>query len=119
MSVAAALRRPELRCPLFGRRLAMFGMALAPLRPWPMTQRTATKETRDDIGNDASRAHRKAARHQARKRLELETYLRRDRRHVAGARYRSHSRPDEIDQAAGSQGRRTVRLEQGRTGAAQ
>src|SRR6516165_5796787 len=32
-----------------------------------------------DIGNDASRTHRKAARHQARKRLELESHLRRGR----------------------------------------
>src|SRR5215469_10994146 len=72
-----------------------------------------------DIGNDASRAHRKAARHQARKWLELETYLRRDRRHVARAHYWRHSWPNETNQAAGGQGCRIVRLEQDRAGAAQ
>src|SRR6516164_1930128 len=72
-----------------------------------------------DIGNDASRAHRKAARHQARKWLELETYLRRDRRHVASAHYGRHSWPNETNQAAGGQGCRIVRLEQDRAGAAQ
>src|SRR5215469_723104 len=68
-----------------------------------------------DIGNDASRAHWKAAWHQTRKRLDLETYLRRDWRDVAGPHYRGHSWPDEAHQAASGESRRIVRLEQDRT----
>jgi hypothetical protein len=47
--------------------------------------------------HDTRRTHRETARHQARKKLDLEIHLRRNRRHVAGADYRRHSRPDETD----------------------
>ena len=59
--------------------------------------------------HETRRPHRKAARHQAREGLELETYLRKDRRLFGGADRRRHSRPDETDEAAGRQCRRTVR----------
>src|ERR1700720_1776560 len=58
------------------------------------------------------RPHRKAARHQARERLELETHLRKDRRLLRSPDRRRHPRPDEIDKAAGRQCRRTVRANQ-------
>src|SRR4051794_19452479 len=68
---------------------------------WHATRRETPHETR--------RPHRKAARHQAREGLELETYLRRDRRLLGGADRRRGSRPDETDKIAGGQCRRAVR----------
>ena len=62
--------------------------------------------------HETIRPHRKAARHQARERLELETHLRKDRRLFRGADRRRHPRPDEADQAAGRQCRRVVRAVQ-------
>src|SRR3982074_1104867 len=58
------------------------------------------------------RPHRKAARHQARQRLELETYLRKDRRLLRGPDRRRHPRPDEIDKTASRECRRAVRSHQ-------
>src|SRR3982074_1900493 len=60
------------------------------------------------------RPHRKAARHQTRERLELETHLRKDRRLFRGADRRRHSPPDEIDKTTGSQCGRAVRAVQTR-----
>src|SRR5260370_16271112 len=62
--------------------------------------------------HETIRPHRKAARHQAREGLELEAYLRKDRRLFRSADRRRHARPDEIDKTAGSERRRTVRLKQ-------
>src|SRR5436305_1973417 len=59
--------------------------------------------------HEAIRPHRKAARHQARERLELETYLRKDRRLFRGADCGRHSGPDETDQTAGRERWRAVR----------
>src|ERR1700738_231573 len=70
-------------------------------RPGMTSQREKPHET--------IRPHRKAARHQARERLELETYLRKDRRLFRSADRRRHSRPDEADETAGGDRRRAVR----------
>src|SRR5947199_9872014 len=59
--------------------------------------------------HETRRPHRKAARHQAREGLELETYLRKDRRLLGSADNRRHSRPDETDKTAGRECRRAVR----------
>ena len=59
--------------------------------------------------HETRRPHRKAPRHQAREGLDLETHLRADRRHVAGADHRRAARPAEADQAAGREGRQAVR----------
>src|SRR6202011_4669305 len=59
--------------------------------------------------HETIRPHRKAARYQAREGLELEAYLRKDRRLFGGADRRRHPRPDEADQAAGRERRRAVR----------
>src|SRR5260370_21942495 len=61
-----------------------------------------------DTTHETIRPHRKAARHQARERLELETHLRKDRRLLRGPDRRRHSRPNEIDKTAGRQCRRAV-----------
>src|SRR4030081_4093290 len=55
------------------------------------------------------RPHRKAARHQARQRLELEIYLRKDRRLLRGPDRRRRPWPDETDKTASRQRRRVVR----------
>src|SRR5665213_3104497 len=54
------------------------------------------------------RPHGKAARYQARERLELETHLRTDRRLFRSPDRRRCPRPDEADQTAGRQCRRAV-----------
>src|SRR6202045_5360440 len=59
--------------------------------------------------HETIRPHRKAARYQARQRLELEIHLRKDRRLLRSADRRRHPRPDEIDKTAGRQCRRAVR----------
>src|SRR5215471_5862209 len=64
---------------------------------------------REKTKHETIRPHREAAGHQAREGLELETYLREDRRLFRGADRRRDSWPDEIDQAAGGQCRRAVR----------
>src|SRR6267378_4456372 len=64
---------------------------------WPGM--TGLRETR----HETRRPHRKAARHQAREGLELETHLREDRRLFRGADRRRHPRPDETDEAAGGE----------------
>src|ERR1700738_4487844 len=56
--------------------------------------------------HETIRPHRKAARHQARERLELETYLRKDRRLFRSAGRRRHFWPDEADETAGGERRR-------------
>src|SRR6266576_6938161 len=76
---------------------------------------TAVKEAR----HETIRPHREAARHQAREGLELETYLRKDRRLFRSADRRRHPRPDEADQATGRQCRRAVRAVQIRSSDAQ
>src|ERR1700704_868588 len=58
--------------------------------------------------HETIRPHRKAARHQAREGLELETHLRKDRRLFRSADHRRHPRPDEADKAAGRECRRAV-----------
>src|SRR5579872_7636587 len=63
----------------------------------------------EEIKHETIRPHRKAARHQARERLELEIYLRKDRWQFRGADRRCLSWPDEADQAAGCERRRAVR----------
>src|SRR6267154_6919214 len=65
---------------------------------------TSVRETT----HETIRPHRKAARHQTRERLELETHLRKDRRLLRSPDRRRHPRPDEIDKAAGRQRRRAV-----------
>src|SRR5262249_53104540 len=50
------------------------------------------------------RPHRKNPRYQARERLDVEAYLRTDRRHVADADHRRAARANETDQAASRQG---------------
>src|SRR5580698_2324787 len=72
-----------------------------------------------EVVHDTRRTHRETARHQTRKGLDLEIYLRRDRRHVAGADYRGHPRSNETHQAAVGEGRRTIRARQKRAGVAQ
>src|SRR6266516_7348921 len=69
---------------------------------------SSTKETT----HETIRPHRKAARHQARKRLELEIHLRKDRRLLRSPDRRRHPRPDEIDKTASRQCRRAVRAVQ-------
>src|ERR1700716_4105254 len=59
--------------------------------------------------HETIRPHRKAARHQAREGVELETHLRKDRRLFRSADRRRHSRPDEADKTAGGERRRIVR----------
>src|SRR6266852_6190817 len=66
---------------------------------------TSVRETT----HETIRPHRKAARHQARERLELETHLREDRRLFRGADRRRDSGPDETDEAAGGERGRIVR----------
>src|ERR1700730_10993253 len=65
-----------------------------------------------DDTHETIRPHRKAARYQARERLELETHLRKDRRLLRSPDRRRHPRPDEADKAAGRPCRRTVRADQ-------
>src|SRR3979411_3117128 len=65
-------------------------------------------DTREDC-NDKIRSHGKAARHQAREGLELETRLRKNRRLFGSADCRRHPRPDETDKTAGRECRRIVR----------
>src|ERR1700687_132004 len=69
---------------------------------------TSARETT----HEAIRPHRKAARHQARQWLELETHLRKDRRLLRSADRRRHPWPDEIDKTASGECRRTVRAVQ-------
>src|ERR1700693_6419755 len=70
--------------------------------------------------DDATRgADRKDPGHQAREGLELEIYLRRDRRILPDADHRGAARPDEADEAAGAIGGKAVRPEQSRGGDAQ
>src|ERR1700738_2801266 len=59
--------------------------------------------------HETIRPYREAARHQAREGMELETHLRTDRRLFGRGERRRHSRPDETDQTAGGECRRTVR----------
>src|SRR5437773_3509116 len=82
------------------------------LRPGMMS---STKETT----HETIRPHRKAARHQARQRLELEIHLRKDRRLLRSPDRRRHPWPDEIDKTASRQCRRAVRAVQIRGGDAQ
>ena len=96
---------------------AAHGTALAPFG-CRACKASATQQAQEVV-HDASRTHRENARHQARKGLELEAHLRRDRRHVAGFDHRRGARPDEADQAAGGEGGRAVWAEQERAGAAQ
>src|SRR5258708_4322135 len=56
--------------------------------------------------HEPRRPHREAPRHQAREGLDLEAYLRADRRHVADADHRRAARADEADQNASRQGGR-------------
>src|ERR1700681_4837423 len=72
--------------------------------PGTMSVRETTHET--------IRPHRKAARHQARERLELETHLRKNRRLLRSPDRGRHPRPDEIDKTASGECRRTVRAVQ-------
>ncbi|KAH2811122.1 hypothetical protein KXV85_005325, partial [Aspergillus fumigatus] len=68
------------------------------------------RRERPDPGHQEGRPadrHREAARHQAREGVELEAHLREDRRLFGGADRRRDPRPDEADQAAGRQCRRT------------
>src|ERR1700693_3488914 len=60
--------------------------------------------------HEAIRPHREAARHQAREGLELETHLRKHRRLFRSADRRRNSWSDEIDETAGSERRRVVRV---------
>src|SRR5476651_872419 len=60
---------------------------------------TSERET----NHETIRPHGKAARHQAREGLELETYLRSDRRLLGSSDRRRHSRPDEADKTAGGE----------------
>src|ERR1700694_500723 len=76
---------------------------------------TRERETK----HETIRPHRKAARHQARERLELETHLRKDRRLLGSADRRRHPRPDEIDETASGQRGRAVRTVQIGSGDAQ
>src|SRR5260221_11925510 len=62
--------------------------------------------------HETIRPHRKAARHQAREGLELETHLRKDRRLFRSADRRRPPRPDEADKTAGGECRRAVRAVQ-------
>src|SRR5262249_56614932 len=78
MSAGPALRRRK-RGRLPAQIARVFGTALAALA---VTHRN--KEDRYDVAIDASRAYREAAWHQTRKRLDLETHLRRDWRGVGG-----------------------------------
>src|SRR3954471_4983182 len=71
-------------------------------------RRQAERKTGDDT-NEAIRPHRKAARHQARERLELEVHLRKARRLFRSADRRRRSWADEIDKTAGRERRRAVR----------
>src|SRR5882724_6734477 len=68
----------------------------------------------EETTHETIRPHRKAARHQAREGLELETYLRTDRRLFRNTDRRGRPRPAETDQAAGGQRRRAVRSCQAR-----
>src|SRR5436190_17984363 len=58
--------------------------------------------------HETIRPHRQAARYQAREGLELEAYLRKDRRLFRSADRWRDPRSDEADQAAGRQRRRIV-----------
>src|SRR5215472_12505340 len=58
-----------------------------------------------EMNHDTCRSHGKDSRHQAREGMELETYPRKDRRHLAGAAGGRAARPDEAHQAAGRQRR--------------
>src|SRR5262249_37446130 len=109
MSAGAALRRRK-RGRLPAQIARVFGTALATLA---VTHRN--KEDRYDVAIYSSRAYRETAWQQTRKRLDLETHLRRDWRDVAGPHYRRHSWPDETHQAASGESCRIVRLEQDRT----
>src|SRR5258707_11926783 len=68
--------------------------------PGRMSVRETTHET--------IRPHRKAARHQARERLELEAHLRKNRWLLRSPDRRRHPWPDEIDKTAGRECRRAV-----------
>src|ERR1700680_761062 len=74
----------------------------------PAMTRSKVRETT----HETIRPHRKAARHQARQRLELEIHLRKDRRLFRSPDRRRHPRPDEIDETASRQCRRAVRAVQ-------
>src|SRR5712664_2928729 len=72
--------------------------------PGTSSDMTSARETT----HETIRPHRKAARHQARERLELETHLREDRRLLRSPDRRRHPRPDEIDKTASRERRRAV-----------
>src|SRR6266571_1697638 len=76
---------------------------------------TSARETT----HETIRPHRKTARHEAREGLELETYLRKDRRLFRSADRRRHPRPDEADETSSRQRRRAVRPLQTRNSDAQ
>src|SRR3954471_21730197 len=69
--------------------------------------------------HEPRRTHREAPRHQAREGLDLETHMRRDRRHVARDGAGRRARPAEEDKADGGRSRKAVRPVEGRRGAAQ
>src|SRR5882762_8392902 len=69
--------------------------------------------------HETIRPHRKAARHQAREGLELETHLRKDRRLFRSADRWRGARPDEADQTASRQCAGAVRPVKVRDGHAQ
>src|SRR5215472_3187367 len=69
---------------------------------------TAGRITRQGAYREPYRPHRKNPRYQARDRLDVEAYLRTDRRHVADADHQRIARANEIDQAASRQGGRAV-----------
>src|SRR5437763_16084690 len=94
-------RRHGRACPGHPRLLETSKAWMPGTRPGMTKRRETTHETR--------RPHRKAARHQAREGLELETYLRKDRRLFRSADRRRDPWPDEADQTAGRQCRRIVR----------
>src|SRR3981081_294241 len=76
---------------------------------------TSPRMTRSNIREktyETIRPHREAARHQAGQRLELEIYLRKDRRLLRGPDRRRHPWPDEIDKTASRERRRVVRTVQ-------
>src|ERR1700730_8360635 len=75
---------------------------------WESPGMTSARETT----YETIRPHRKAARHQARERLELEIHLRTDRRLFRSPDRRRHSRPDEADKTASRERRRAVRAKQ-------